>query len=188
MPGVVRLVGKTYREEEVTDVVGDVDRYTHVREVEAVAKSNEGERNNMVSHEFFEIFPRLFQQQTEHNGLLSPITCLQQVIRLEQTFMASVRESFEHARGIEVPNGRSRHNQQAEWSKNAKIHRRIHLFHESVLLGAGLDAKVDCQGPNEPLHQEFAGERKDNDMECDKGEIKAAFAIIGAIGLGMVRQ
>jgi len=39
---------KTYGEEEITYVVCDVHSNAHIGEMEAVAQSNQGERNNMV--------------------------------------------------------------------------------------------------------------------------------------------
>ena len=48
--------------------MSDVHRDTHVGEVETVAQENQGQGDNMVKDQLFEIFPRLLQQEQQHYG------------------------------------------------------------------------------------------------------------------------
>lgn len=54
-------MGGTYGEEEIADVVRDVDGDSHIREMKAVAQSDQRQRHNMMSDQLFEILPRLLQ-------------------------------------------------------------------------------------------------------------------------------
>lgn len=100
---------KTYGEEEIANIMRDVDRQAHIREMEAVAQPNQRKRHNMMADKLFEILPRLLQQQAEHEGLLRPIASLQQIIRFEQTLVRTMREPFKHAHRVEIPHRRPRH-------------------------------------------------------------------------------
>ena len=44
----VLSIWDTYREEEITDVVRDVDAYAHIREVESVAETDESQRDDVM--------------------------------------------------------------------------------------------------------------------------------------------
>lgn len=50
--------GSTYRKEEVGDVVRHVHRDTHVGKVEAVAQTDQGQRDDVVQHQLLVILPR----------------------------------------------------------------------------------------------------------------------------------
>ena len=65
-----------YGKEEVRDVVRDVHRHAHVREVEAVAQPYEPERDDVVQHQLPEILPRLLELQELYQPLLCPVRCL----------------------------------------------------------------------------------------------------------------
>ena len=67
----------TYRQKEITNVVGDVNSNPHLRKVKAVAQSDESKGDNMVEHQLFEVLSRLLQLQHEDDGLLRPIGGLQ---------------------------------------------------------------------------------------------------------------
>ena len=53
------------------------------------------------------------------------------------------------------------------------------------MLGAALDAIVECQWPDKSLHEEFASKREDDDVETDEGEVAGAFAVVGN-GFGVI--
>lgn len=53
----------TYSKEEITNVVCDENTQAHVGEMEPVAQSNEKQRDNMVSHQLFEILSWLLHSQ-----------------------------------------------------------------------------------------------------------------------------
>lgn len=76
-----RLV--TYRQEEVRDVVRDVHCHTHVREVKPVAQAYQRQRYDVMEHQLPEVLARFLQLQHQHQALLSPIACLQEVVCLE---------------------------------------------------------------------------------------------------------
>ena len=59
------------------------------------------------------------------------------------------------------------------------------MFHKAVLLGAALDAIVECQWPDESLHEEFASKSEDDDVETHEGEVAGAFAVVGN-GFGVI--
>jgi hypothetical protein len=65
-----------YREEEIADIHGDVNRDPDVSEMEPVAKPNQGQRDNMVKHELQVILPLRFLLQQHDNSLLRPVACL----------------------------------------------------------------------------------------------------------------
>ncbi len=67
-------------------------------------------------------------------------------------------ESFEHPRCVEIPHWCPAHHVDPQWPEDSEIHGGIDLFHESILLRAGLNAVVDRHWPNESLHEEFASE------------------------------
>ena len=69
--------GFAYGEEEVGDVMCYVHSHTHVREMEAIAQSNERQCNDMVQHQRVEIFPRRLEHEHQHYRLLGPVRCLQ---------------------------------------------------------------------------------------------------------------
>ena len=94
-------------------------------------------------------------------------------------------ESLKHARRIEIPHRRPTHHIQPQRPKDRKVNRSVDLFHEAVLLCPALDAVVECQRPDESLHEEFPGECEDDDVETYEGEIAGAFAVVGS-GFGVI--
>ena len=46
----------TYRKEEIRDIMGDVDCYAQVGEVESITQPNQRQRDYMMGYQFFEIF------------------------------------------------------------------------------------------------------------------------------------
>ena len=100
---------EAYREKEVADIVRDVNRQTHVREMESVAQPYQCQSDDVVSDQFLEILPRLFQLQTQDNGLLRPVAGLKEIIRFEHRFVAPVREILIHAYSTEIPDRCPRH-------------------------------------------------------------------------------
>lgn len=173
--------------------MGNVNGDTHVGEVEAVAQPDQGQGDNVVQDQLLEILAWLLQHQQQDQGLLSPVTGLQQVVGLEQTLVGVVREILEHASRVEVPDGGSRHDIQAEWTVDAKVHGRVELLHEARLLGAALDSPSDGQWTDESLHEELAGEAEDDSVEGHKGEIGLSLSIVnwfigGSVCHGAVKR
>lgn len=110
---------------------------------------------------------------------MCPITRFQQIIRLEQALMCPVRKSFKHAGSIKVPHGCAGHDIQSERPKDEKIHGRVDLFHESVLLDAGAHVAIDSERAYHALHEKFAGKGEDDSVEGNKGEVTRAFPVMG---------
>jgi hypothetical protein len=149
----------TYSKEKVRNVVGDVHSQTHVGKVEAVAQRNQSQSDNVVSDQLLKVFPGLLQLQQEHNGLLRPVTRLQQVIRLEETFVLAMRESLEHGGRVEVPNIRPAHDIQPKWTKDTKVKRSVDLLHEPGGLTLSPDSAPHGQRTDDLLHDKLARER-----------------------------
>lgn len=82
-----------------------------------------------------------------------------------------MRETFKHAERIEIPYGRPTHHIHAKGPKDGEVCCGIDLFHKAILFLARLYAVPCCQGPVNLLHEEFASEGKDDDVESNKGEI-----------------
>lgn len=131
-----------------------------------------------MSDQFFEILPRLLQLQTQHYGLLRPIARLKQIVRFERALVAPMREIGEHTLCIKVPHGGPRHHVKSQGTQNPEIHGCIDLFHETILLSARSDAVGDCHWPNEALHEKFAREGQNDDVEGHEGKIARTFAIV----------
>ena len=169
-----------YRQEEIADIVRDVDCNAHVCEVEAVTQRNKCKRDNMMANELFEVLPRLLQLQHEDEGLLGPVTRLQQIVGFEDRFMRSVWESLKHSRRIKVPKGTPRHHVQAEGPKDGKVHGSVHLLHKSALLVSASNAIPEGKWSDEALHEELAREAEDDGVEGDEGDVVWTLAIHGA--------
>lgn len=167
----------TYRQKEIRDVVRDVDRDTHVREMESITTPDERQRDQMMENQLFKILPRFLKQQHQHDSLLRPITALQKIIRLERRLVRPVREPLHHARRVEIPHRRLAHDIQPKRPKDAKVHRRVELFHEPALLGSFLNPPANRQRSNESLHQELSGEREEDDVERHELEVLGALAV-----------
>lgn len=178
--GEIRLrasTGETYGEEKITDIVRDVYRDAHLRKMEAVTQRDEGQRHDVVQHEFFEVLARLLQLQHQHDGLLRPVTGLQQVVRLEDALVLAVREPFKHRGRVEVPQRASRHDVQPEGPEDAEVDRGVPLFHEPRLFSPALDPGPQGQRANEALHEELARERKHDGVEGHEGQVLFALAV-----------
>jgi hypothetical protein len=171
----------THCKEEITNVMRDVHRNPHVREMEAVAQPNQRQRNDMVQHQLLEILSRLLQLQHQNDSLLRPVRRLQQVVSLEGSLVRAVRETLVHARRVEIPHRRARHDPQPERSKDSKIHGGIRLLHEARLFPTALDPCADGQGADQTLHAELARESEDDGVEGDEGEVLEAFAVLSHI-------
>ena len=110
---------------------------------------------------------------------MGPIASLEQIVGLEQALVGLVRVVLEHGPGIEIPDRRPTHDVETEGSKDREVHGGVDLFHEPGLFGPGVDAARLCQRADEPLHEEFAGEGEDDDVEGDEGEVAWSFAVLG---------
>lgn len=67
----------THRKEEVTDIMSDVHRQSHVGEVEAVAETDESQGDQVMADKLFVVLAGLFHAQHEHNKLLRPVCGLE---------------------------------------------------------------------------------------------------------------
>lgn len=139
-------LNSTYGKEEITDIMGQVDGNTDVREVEAVAQGNEGQSDDMVSHKLLEVLARLLHAQQQDNGLLRPVRSLEQVVELEDGLVGLVREGLVHASRVEVPYRCSTHDIQARRSHEHKVEGCVHLLHIACLLATRPKAVETSQG------------------------------------------
>lgn len=158
--------------------MGDVDCDAHVGEVESVTQSDEGQSDNVVEHQFLEILAGLFQLEHQDDCLLRPIRCLQEIVRLEYSFVCSMREAFVHSSSVEVPNRSPAHHIQAKGSKYSEVYGRIELFHEPSKLAPTAYSKIERQWPNHALHQKLPRKREDNGIEAHEGEVLGSLAIL----------
>lgn len=99
-----------YGEEKITDVVGDIDSKAHVSEVKAVAEPDQCECNNVVPNQLLKILAWFLKLKKQNNGLLRPVRCLKQIVRLEESLVASMRKPLEHGSCFEVPYWGATHN------------------------------------------------------------------------------
>lgn len=137
--------GRTYSEEEIRDIVGNINWKSHVREVETVRRPDQRDRNDVVHHKLLEVLARLLHTEDKHNSLLSPVRALKKVIKLKVSVQRLVWVSLEHARHSEVPDRGMAHDPESQWSSAAKIDSRVHLFHKTCLLGPRLKTGLDSQ-------------------------------------------
>lgn len=156
----------------------DVHGNTHVGEMEAVAAPNQRNSDDVVAHEFLEVLARLLEHQHQHNGLLRPVARLEQVVRLDDGLVGSVREALVHADRVEVPHGRARHDPDAERAVETKVQRRVRLLHEARLLRPLFDAIANRQRAKKPLHAELAREGQHYHVEAHKGKVACSLAIV----------
>jgi hypothetical protein len=174
----------TYSKKEVADIVGNVNRDAHVGEVESVAQGNKGQSDDVVQDELLEIFPGLFQEQHQHDGLLGPVARLKEIVCLVYPLKFSMRKTFKHSGGVEVPERALGHDIQPKGTKDGKVDCSVDLLHESHLLALGCNATPDSPRPDDPLHDEFACKGENNDIEADEGDVELAFAVhVGASGI-----
>lgn len=145
--------------------------------MEAVAQRNQSQSDNVVANQLLEVLTGLLQLQQKHNGLLRPVTRLQQVIRLEDTLVLAVGESLEHGSRVEVPNIRPAHNVQSKRSEDTKVDRGVDLLHEAGSLTLTPDSAPNSQRANQLLHDELAREREDDGVKGHEGDILLAFAV-----------
>ena len=170
---------ETYGEEEITDIVGDVDGKTDVGEVKAVAQADESQADNVMADQLLEVLARLFHAEDKHDGLLSPVGGLEEVVELEQGVMGLVREVFVEGACVEIPNRRPAHDVHACGPQDAKVDGRVHLLHVAGLLAARLEAVPLGHRTQDLLHDELAREGQDDGVEGDEGDVPETLAILG---------
>lgn len=169
---------ETYRKEKVRDIVRNVDRNTHISEMEAVAEPNQCQRHNMMQHQLFEILPWLLQQQDQHEPLLRPVTCLQEVVGLEPRLMCPVREPFVHALHVEEPDRCPTKHIQPYRTRDGEVHGGVELLQEPALLPALSNPAVQRYRLDKPLHQKFPCKREDDSVEGYEAEVLRALAVL----------
>jgi len=170
--------GEPYGEEEVADVVRDVDRQTHMCEMESVAQANERQRDDVMSDQLFEVFPRLLQLQHQNDGLLRPVAGLEQIVCFVHPFQCFVWVSLQHASRIEIPDWRPTHDVQPKRSEDGKVHGRVDLLHEPGLFPPPSDPTGNCHGTDKALHEKLAGEGEDDSIKGHEGEIMTSLAVL----------
>ena len=89
-----------------------------------------------------------------------------------------MREALVHCPCVEIPHWSPAHHIQAPRASKSKIDRGIHLLHKSGLLSSGIQPVVPCHGPEEFLHDEFAGERKHNCVKGNERKIPSSLCIL----------
>lgn len=180
------------RQEEIRDIVSDVHRQTHVREVEAITQSNKSQGDDVVTDQLLEVLAGLLQLQHQHNRLLRPVTGFEEVVGLEDGLVLAVRESLEHRRGVEVPNRRALHHVQSKWSEDSKVHCGVHLLHEPRGLALASNTTPHSERSDHLLHDELARERQHNRVERHERDILFTLAVhdraAGRLGTLRVRQ
>lgn len=102
--------------------------------MEAVTQPDQGHCDNVMQDQLFEILSGLLQHEQQDNGLLCPVAGLQQIVGLEDSFVATVRETLKHGICVEVPDWRTVHDVQAKGTENGKVDGSVELLHESGLL------------------------------------------------------
>lgn len=178
-------MGRAYREEEVTNIVRRVHGDPDVSEVEPVAQRNERQCHDVVPNKLLEVLPPLLQAEQHDDSLLGPVCSLEKVVELEGRVMRLVGVRLEHAPRVVVPHRRARHHPQAGGAHDAKVHGRVHLLHEALLLATGRDAGGAREPAEDLLHDELAREREDDCVEGDEGQIPEALAVLrGRIQVG----
>lgn len=146
--------------------------------MEAVAQPDQSHSDNMMQNKLFEILSGLLQHEQQDNGLLCPVTRLQQIVGLEDSFVATVGETLKHSICVEVPDWRAVHDVQAKGTENGKIDGCVELFHESGLFCFSGNSEMNGKGTNHALHEKLAGEAQDNGVEGDESKIGFALAIL----------
>lgn len=178
----------TYGKEEVGNVVSDVYGDAHVDKVEAVAQPDQADGDDVMSDKLTPIFAWLLQHQHQNNELLRPVASLQQVVSLDQRLVRTMGKVLIHAGGVEVPDGRARHDPESKGAIECKVQGGIRLLHEARLLCAATDAIVERNRLDEPLHAELARKAQHDDVESNKSEVACALAIVewcGRVGADM---
>ena len=132
----------------------------------------------MMSNELSVVPAWFFKSETEHQGLLGPVTRLQEIVGLEKSLVSTVRKCLVHAGGVEIPDWGAVHDIQAIGAKDTEIQGGVGLLHEAIFFRAGAEFEPAGEGPEDALHGEFAGEGEDNDVEGDESKVFKAFAIV----------
>lgn len=169
---------KTYRKEKVRNIVRDVDGDAHVSEMEAVAQTNQCQRHNMMQHQLLEVLPRLLQQQDQHEPLLRPVTCLQEIVGFKPCLVCPMREPFIHALHVEEPDRCPTKHIQPYRTRDGEVHGGIELFQEPALLPALSNPTVERYWLDEPLHQKLPRKREDDSVEGYEAKVLRALAVL----------
>lgn len=163
----------------------DVNRQSHVGEMKPIAQPNQRQGDDVMSDKLPVISTWFFKPETENQGLLGPVTRLQQIVGLEKSLVGSIRKRLVHAGSVEIPDRGAIHDIQAIGTESPEVEGGVHLFHEAILFRAGAKLEPAGEGPEDALHDKLAGKGEDDNVESDKSEIFAAFAIVdGRIGVG----
>lgn len=80
--------------------------------------------------------------------------------------------------GVEVPHWGARHDVESKGPEDAKVYRCVELLHEPRLFCPRSDAEAERDGSDHALHEELTREGEDDNVECHKGKVGAAFSIL----------
>lgn len=155
--------------------MGNVDGKTNVGKVEAVGEGDEGDGDDVVEDEFFEILAWLFELEEKDNGLLGPVGGLEEVVCFKVAGKDLVRVAFVEGGGVEIPHGGVVHDPETKGAEDCKVEGGVGLFHEAIYLSFLAETEFAGEGSETFLGDEFAGEAEDGGIEGDKFEIVAAF-------------
>ena len=158
--------------------MGDVDGKTHVGEVEAVREGDEEQGDDVMGNKLLEVLPRLLHAQHENDGLLGPVSGLEEIVELECAVESLVWEVFIHASRIKIPDGGARHNDYSRRAEDAKVECRVQLLHKADLLASGPETRAAGQRPEHLLHNKLTSKREDDGIKCDESNIPAALTIV----------
>lgn len=121
-------------EKEVANVVRGVDGDANIGEVEAVAEPDEGKADHMVADELIVVLAGLFEAEDEDNRLLGPVGALEEVVKLDDSFVAAVGKVGVHAGRVVVPDGGLAHDVETGRAEKGKVDGCVSLLHEARLL------------------------------------------------------
>lgn len=113
--------------------------------MKTIRSEDQGQGDDVVSHQFLEILSWLLEAHEQDNHLLCPVCRLREVVCLENSVVCLVRESLKHAGSIEVPDWGPGHDIQSQGSQNGKVYGSIGLLHEAGLFRSRLQSGLDGQ-------------------------------------------
>ena len=159
--------------------MGDIDGKTHVGKVEAVREGDEGEGDYVMGNQLPEVLPRLLHAQHENDGLLGPVSGLEEIVELKWGVETLVWEVLVHASRVEIPDGGAGHDEYSCRAENAEVERCVQLLHEAGLLASGAETRASGQRPEHLLHNKLTCKREDDGIKCDESNVPAALAVLG---------
>lgn len=125
--------------------MGNINQNPHNREMKAIAKRDQRDRDAMMHNQLSEIPPSALEPEDHNQRLHDPKRSLQQIIRLRYALKNRVRIPGVQADGVEVPRRRRRvHDVEARGPREARVQGDVGLLCEARLFACVLarDAQV----------------------------------------------